>query len=63
MELPWLEDAATLLKGDVQLCVSLQLAIGIAVALVAGLVTLMVWSRKKSSVLVLDFAVHKPEER
>lgn len=58
----WEEKAASLLQGDLELCVSMQLALGIAVAVVVGLVTVIVSSRKKSSVLVLDFAVHKPEE-
>jgi hypothetical protein len=58
----WQERAASLLQGNLELCVSMQLALGIAVAVVVALVTLFVSSRKKSSVLVLDFAVHKPEE-
>jgi hypothetical protein len=58
----WQEKAASLLQGDLELHVSMQLALGIAVAVVVGLVTLIVSSRKKSPVLVLDFAVHKPEE-
>jgi hypothetical protein len=63
MESLWQEKAAALLQGDVQLCVSVQLALGVAVALFVGLVTLIAAARKKNQVLVLDFAVHKPEER
>lgn len=63
MENLWQDKAAALLQDDVQLCVSVQLALGVAVALFVGLVTLLAAARKKNPVLVLDFSVHKPEER
>lgn len=63
MESLWQDKAVALLQGDVQLCVSVQLALGVAVALFVGLLTLIAAARRKNQVLVLDFSVHKPEER
>lgn len=52
----------SVLRDDLELCLSFRLIV-VAVAVALAAVSILVSLTRKQKILVLDFAVHKPHER